>query len=516
MPTPTDRPLKVFLCHAHSDAARVRVLYDELRRSGIDVWLDKEKLIPGSDWDAEIRKAVRAADVVMVCLSRDFHAAGYRQKEVRLALDTAMEKPADSIFIIPARLEECENLESLTRWQWVDLYAPNGYQNLLRALRMRAESLGTTVRTRREILSNTITNDPRQSSEFTKPYEPTKQDVGNETIVEPVLKHVPEAANASKENASVTTPDSDSKSDPLQSCLGLVLIIAFIAVLGLMKNWDETRQGVPKTATASFLTSIVQGPGVYPIVIASHGSPMNLVPAGDFTMGMNLNDAIARCSVLDDYCPTSRFIDQTPARRVTLGNYYIDTYEVSFKAYAECVNAGACEPPRSLLFAEPTDYPVAYVNWNAARVYCEWRGARLPSEAEWEKAARGPLQQIFPWGNEDILLSPLKCSYANFAGCKTASDRVGMNTRDKSIYGVYDLAGNLMEWVDDIYRVDAYGFSPATQTEVPTTPEVNPMRVVRGGSWISSLFESTTTYRNHQNEDTNADNLGFRCAKDAN
>jgi hypothetical protein len=138
------RPLKVFLCHAHADRDAVRGLYTRLTKDGVDAWLDKEKLLPGQDWELEIRKAVREADVVVVCLSKQFNQAGFRQKEVRLALDTAMEKPEGEIFIIPARLEECDNLESLRKWHEVDLFEDDGYEMLMRALRARAEIIGIT------------------------------------------------------------------------------------------------------------------------------------------------------------------------------------------------------------------------------------------------------------------------------------------------------------------------------------------------------------------------------------
>jgi hypothetical protein len=111
--------------------------------------LDKEKLLPGADWELEIRRAVREADVVVVCLSKQFNQAGFRQKEVRIALDTAMEKPEGDIFIIPARLEECETLESLSKWQWVDLFEADGLQRLIRALRARADRIGATLRIRK-------------------------------------------------------------------------------------------------------------------------------------------------------------------------------------------------------------------------------------------------------------------------------------------------------------------------------------------------------------------------------
>ncbi|HNE06558.1 MAG TPA: toll/interleukin-1 receptor domain-containing protein, partial [Anaerolineales bacterium] len=146
------RPLKVFLCHAHADRDPVRGLYTRLTQDGVDAWLDKANLLPGQDWELEIRKAVREADVVVVCLSKQFNQAGFRQKEVRLALDTAMEKPEGEIFIIPARLEECDNLESLRKWHWVDLFEDDGYDMLIRALRARADRIGAILQIKKSWL----------------------------------------------------------------------------------------------------------------------------------------------------------------------------------------------------------------------------------------------------------------------------------------------------------------------------------------------------------------------------
>lgn len=134
-------PLKVFLCHASDDKAQVKALYDRLNADGVDAWLDKEKLLPGQDWEREIRKAVRESDVVVVCLSKGFNQRGYRQKEVRIALDEADMMPEGEIFIIPARLEECNNLESLRKWHWVDLFEQDGYEYLMRSLNLRARNI---------------------------------------------------------------------------------------------------------------------------------------------------------------------------------------------------------------------------------------------------------------------------------------------------------------------------------------------------------------------------------------
>lgn len=156
--TETKRHLKAFLCHAHSDRDTVKALYARLTKDGVNAWLDKEKLLPGQDWELEIRKAVREADVVVVCLSKQFNQAGFRQKEVRLALDTAMEKPEGEIFIIPARLEECDNLESLRKWHWVDLFEDDGCEMLIRALRARADKIGATLQGKKSLLSKVTTH----------------------------------------------------------------------------------------------------------------------------------------------------------------------------------------------------------------------------------------------------------------------------------------------------------------------------------------------------------------------
>ncbi len=139
-----DRKLRVFLCHASQDKPSVRELYRRLGAEGwIDPWLDQEKLLPGQDWDLEIEKAVEAADVVIVCVSsRSVSKEGYVQKEIRKVLDIALEKPEETIFIIPLRLEECELPRRLRTWHYVD-YFPAGersraYQRLLQSLQIRS------------------------------------------------------------------------------------------------------------------------------------------------------------------------------------------------------------------------------------------------------------------------------------------------------------------------------------------------------------------------------------------
>ena len=133
------QPMKVFLCHGSGDKPAVRDLYRCLSKDGFEPWLDEEDLIPGQEWEPEIRKAVRESDVVLVCLSeRSASKEGFIQKEIRFALDRADEEPEGTIYVIPVRLEECEIPERLAQWQWVNIYEETGYTKLLRALRLRA------------------------------------------------------------------------------------------------------------------------------------------------------------------------------------------------------------------------------------------------------------------------------------------------------------------------------------------------------------------------------------------
>jgi hypothetical protein len=134
--------LRVFLCHASTDKGRVRQLSAQLRKVGIDPWLDEEKLLPGQDWRMEIAKALRDTHAVVVCLSQQsVTRAGYVQKEIVSALDIADEQPEGAIFIVPVKLEECDVPQRLSRWHWVHL-DEKGFDRLVDTLRKRAESLG--------------------------------------------------------------------------------------------------------------------------------------------------------------------------------------------------------------------------------------------------------------------------------------------------------------------------------------------------------------------------------------
>jgi formylglycine-generating enzyme required for sulfatase activity len=224
------------------------------------------------------------------------------------------------------------------------------------------------------------------------------------------------------------------------------------------------------------------------------------VPAGEFRMGS-----------------TESFIDhdERPVHTIYLDEYWIDQTEVTNGMYAKCVTSGACQPPivfgssfRSSYYdnSQFTDYPVIYISWYAASAYCAWAGGRLPSEAEWEKAARGTDERTYPWGN-----SPPSCSLANYQGCKNDTVAVGSYPAGASPYGVLDMAGNVWEFVKDWYGETYYSQSPASNPQGPAIGDGNYV-VLRGGSWVESKNFLRSAYRLDDGRDNMYPKFGFRCA----
>jgi len=243
------------------------------------------------------------------------------------------------------------------------------------------------------------------------------------------------------------------------------------------------------------------------MVADKDGMELVYVPAGEFLMGSGADDAGA-----SDV--------EKPQHTVDLDAYWIDKTEVTNAQYGKCVEAGGCAQPGGSAYSDggKANHPVVYVSWNDAKAYCEWAERRLPSEAEWEKAARGTDGRRYPWGND---FDGGKLNYCDKNCTKAWKDTayddgyeltapVGSYAAGASPYWALDMAGNVWEWVGDWYANDYYAIPRASN---PSGPAAGDGRVLRGGSWINESSLVRAAGRLNYIPATRYDGVGFRCAR---
>ncbi len=301
--------------------------------------------------------------------------------------------------------------------------------------------------------------------------------------------------------------------------IGVIVVAVMVLAIALMSGGGPAPTAIPTIAPTKTPTPIIPPTSTRlpPTDTPPPSSPPDMVyvPAGEFIMGSDEGES-----------------DEQPTRTVYLDAFYIDKYEVTNARFATFVSAngyktdaerggcgwiyeggeGKCVPGADWQHSLGPDtdlggkdeHPVVQVSWNDAKAYCEWAGARLPTEAEWEKAARGTDGRTYPWGEW------IDCDHAQYGGCGGGTVPVGSKPKGASPYGALDMAGNVWEWVADWYDSGYYGTSPETN---PKGPASGDSRVLRGGSWRSNEALVRAALRGRSSPGDARGSVGFRCAR---
>jgi formylglycine-generating enzyme required for sulfatase activity len=497
MPTNKAQTFSVFLCHASEDKQKVRELYQNLTEEGIDAWLEEEKLLPGQDWKLKIDEALRAADAILICISkRSVSKEGFVQKEIRNAIDIAEEKPEDTIFLIPVRFDECNVPRRLAGIQYVDLFDPQGFGKLIQALRVRAGTLGLSFSDQR----------PVREPDRDKNYELSslmKDMLRDAEGLEGAIRHL-----AGREPGGNGWLTNEIRRE-------------------LKKMMGDTSLSVGERARAGDVLSRVGDPRFLPD--AWHLPDEELlgfieIPAGPFQMGNSL---------AGDRAGTH---PESPQHVVDLPTYFISRYPVTVAQFNSFLLDTKSSGPIRVGIPDAGNHPVVSVTWFEAMMYCQWLTDRLrswtdtpvqiarifhdnawvvtlPSEAEWEKAARGGMDvREYPWGPKADVV---RANYGD-AGLKRTS-AVGCFEAGKSPYGLLDMSGNVWEWTRSNWGASLerphyyYPYVPHDQREDLQAPE-SMLRVIRGGSCHSSPQDIRCDHRGAEYPGARREHIGFRLA----
>jgi formylglycine-generating enzyme required for sulfatase activity len=435
----------------------------DLKNAGLDVWYDVSGLSGGSRWRLEIEKAIRNSEFLIVVLSPDSITSEWVEREFLFAENLERK-------IIPLMYRFCELPLNYLDLNYIDMQGEKyqyKFPELLHALSIDSSEI-------------TLASSKQKKLRLTAAY----------------------------------------------SLLALsVFVIIGVAFWGLpgIGNWVSL---IPVgTSTSTEVPTIPTEIDYPPYIFDEKGIELVLIPADFFTMGSGDDNAFADCRKIRSDCQSAWFKDESPSQVQWLESFYIDKFEVSNASYRACVTDGTCRAPRNISSQtrshyyddeQFSDYPAIYVDWNMALAYCEWRGGHLPTEAQWEKASRGTNGLAYPWGNVFNETAANFCDRncnlvtANHQYDDGYRDTAPVNSYDKQSnqYGLLNMSGNVYEWVMDLY-------DPYPGTDENASPYFGKgYRVIRGGSWSSSVDSLRTSNRDPRPSEEPGWDIGFRCVKD--
>ena len=476
---------QVFISYSRKEIRFVEKLARDLEAKGYDVWFDLTDLDGGESWAQGIQDGINASKYFVIVVSENSIKSEWVEKEYIYASSRGLK-------IIPVLFDDCE--ADLPIWlmniQYIDMRVKRDYQ----------ENLDKIIDTFDEEDVPLPPKPPEESPLDSLLKKPATLWIGGVVILTLILLLVfwpksppaeptlPETSTATATQVIPTTTWTPTPQPEITET-----------------NTPEKPTPTPTEINASTATPIPTE------MIDKSGAEMVLIPSGKFWMGSNVGEQ-----------------DERPLHLVELSAFYMDKFEVTNAQYLKCFYEGACDKPSNTIYfldstSKYADYPVVYVMWQDAVDFCEWRGARLPTEAEWEKAARGDSRFDYPWGDEKLdgrKLNFCDMNCTNSWNSKTINDKyaeiapVGNYESGKTDSGIYDLAGNVWEWVADWYAADYYAIYDASPFPNPTGPESGLFRVLRGGSWYNAERDILVYKRYQLNfQDSGNNQVGFRCAK---
>lgn len=472
----------VFICYAREDSEFVFKLAANLKARGVPIWLDQLNIPPKGDWDRAIDQAIASCADFLIVLSPTAVDSKEVRGELRVALD-------EDKLILPVLYRPCQIPRQLRRIQYVD-FTSCGPDNTI-ALERVARALGAVGNSDREEPESRV-EQSGQPAERTDPPDSLKARRAEEgKIRQPDSKAGQQALQSPKPPRTLT----GLRMLVLIVVLGLLLVIA----RGLLSNKGAPppTQTVEKPQQTQISPSVPTAPSPQKQEDRAGKPDMVTIPAGEFWMGCN--------EKVDQQCNE----DEGSGKQVYLDAYAIDTNEVTVTEYRRCVETGTCSTTGLTQYAScnwdkrgHTDHPINCVDWQQAQMYCRWAGKRLPTEAEWERAARGTDGRKYPWDKE------WDANKANVGGRGTVA--VGSYPAGKSPDGLSDMAGNVGEWVQDWYAADYYDQGPARNPEGPANGRY---KIVRGGSWVVNPRDVRVSLRFRYDPGSRNTYFGFRCAK---